>query len=203
MGTEPHTLTPEWPRSHPASRGEGSLWTRCQPCPRARGQLALLAGFRILTLPPLPGLSGGRRQQPIGGHFFASREEWVAVTATGGRSGQSRPALLPVRVCSVDPSPYAVQRVPGSPGGPGLGWGHFSTVLCSRGIHVPAGLSPGPESSLWGLTKPGSHSCFGEIMGKFSSVQSLSRLRLFATPWTAARQASLSITNSTLEFTHV
>ena len=30
---------------------------------------------------------------------------------------------------------------------------------------------------------------------KFSSVQSLSRVRLFATPWTAARQASLSITN--------
>ena len=30
----------------------------------------------------------------------------------------------------------------------------------------------------------------------FSSVQSLSRVRLFATPWTAAPQASLSITNS-------
>ena len=29
-----------------------------------------------------------------------------------------------------------------------------------------------------------------------SSVQSLSRVRLFATLWTAARQASLSITNS-------
>ena len=29
-----------------------------------------------------------------------------------------------------------------------------------------------------------------------SSVQSLSRVRLFETPWTAARQASLSITNS-------
>ena len=28
------------------------------------------------------------------------------------------------------------------------------------------------------------------------SVQSLSRIRLFATPWTAAHQASLSITNS-------
>ena len=28
------------------------------------------------------------------------------------------------------------------------------------------------------------------------SVQSLSRVRLFATPWTAAHQASLSITNS-------
>ena len=30
---------------------------------------------------------------------------------------------------------------------------------------------------------------------QFSSVQSLSRVRLFATPWTAAHQASLSITN--------
>ena len=30
----------------------------------------------------------------------------------------------------------------------------------------------------------------------FSSVQSLSRVRFFATPWVAARQASLSITNS-------
>ena len=31
---------------------------------------------------------------------------------------------------------------------------------------------------------------------QFSSVQLLSHVRLFATPWTAARQASLSITNS-------
>ena len=31
---------------------------------------------------------------------------------------------------------------------------------------------------------------------QFSSLQSLSRVRLFATPWTAALQASLSITNS-------
>ena len=30
----------------------------------------------------------------------------------------------------------------------------------------------------------------------FSSVQSLSRVRLFAAPWTAAHQVSLSITNS-------
>ena len=33
-------------------------------------------------------------------------------------------------------------------------------------------------------------------MIQFSSVQSLSHVRLFATPWTAAHQASLSITNS-------
>ena len=31
---------------------------------------------------------------------------------------------------------------------------------------------------------------------QFSSVQSLSRVRFSATPWTAARQASLSLTNS-------
>ena len=38
---------------------------------------------------------------------------------------------------------------------------------------------------MWDLSSP-----------QFSSVLSLSRVRLFATPWTAARQASLSITNS-------
>ena len=32
-------------------------------------------------------------------------------------------------------------------------------------------------------------------ISQLSSVQSLSRVRLFVTPWTAARQASLSITN--------
>ena len=36
----------------------------------------------------------------------------------------------------------------------------------------------------------------GEAMLQFSSVQSLSRVQLFATPWTAARPASLFITNS-------
>ena len=43
-----------------------------------------------------------------------------------------------------------------------------------------------PEYSLEGLM----------LMLKFSLVQSLSHVQLFATPWTAARQASLSITNS-------
>ena len=33
-------------------------------------------------------------------------------------------------------------------------------------------------------------------LSKFSSVQLLSRVRLFVTPWTATRQASLFITNS-------
>ena len=33
------------------------------------------------------------------------------------------------------------------------------------------------------------------LLVQFSSIQSLSRVQLFATPWTTARQASLSITN--------
>ena len=33
-------------------------------------------------------------------------------------------------------------------------------------------------------------------VNQLGSVQSLSRVRLFATPWTAASQASLSVTNS-------
>ena len=44
---------------------------------------------------------------------------------------------------------------------------------------------PAPQAALWSDALPG-----------FSSVQLLSDVRLFATPWTAARQASLSITSS-------
>ena len=38
--------------------------------------------------------------------------------------------------------------------------------------------------------------CSFAVYCEISSVQSLSRVQLFMTPWTAARQASLSITNS-------
>ena len=37
---------------------------------------------------------------------------------------------------------------------------------------------------------------FRDVTIQFNSIQSLSCVRLFATPWTAAHQASLSITNS-------
>ena len=39
-------------------------------------------------------------------------------------------------------------------------------------------------------------SVHSNINDQFSSVQSLSHVQLFATPWTAAHQASLSISNS-------
>ena len=42
-------------------------------------------------------------------------------------------------------------------------------------------------------TQKQSKSC---LLGFFSSVQSVSRVQLFATPWTAACQAALSIGNS-------
>ena len=38
------------------------------------------------------------------------------------------------------------------------------------------------------------------VSSNFCSVQSLSRVQLFVSPWTAARQASLSITNSRIWF---
>ena len=51
-------------------------------------------------------------------------------------------------------------------------------------------ISPGSWKSLAELEQ------IQEVKPQFSSVQSLSRVRLFATPWIAAHQASLSITNS-------
>ena len=49
---------------------------------------------------------------------------------------------------------------------------------------------------IWSLTLARLLSCPVLISSVISSVQSLSRVRLFVTPWIAALQASLSITNS-------
>ena len=55
---------------------------------------------------------------------------------------------------------------------------------------------------MWNLPRPGIKPVSLALAGRFlnnwdtSSVQSLSRVRLFATLWTAAHQVSLSITNS-------
>ena len=49
------------------------------------------------------------------------------------------------------------------------------------------------------FTNPKAHTCGLEVTNHshhFQSVQLLSHVQLFATPWTAACQASLSITNS-------
>ena len=57
---------------------------------------------------------------------------------------------------------------------------HKKTVTSKRGIFFQT----------WEYMPP------YKISIQFSSIQSLTRVRLFATPWIAARQSSLSITNS-------
>ena len=65
----------------------------------------------------------------------------------------------------------------------GVGWLAVGKLLCSKGSPVWCSV----------MTWRGG---MGEQRRVTKSVQSLSHVRLFATPWTAARQASLPITNS-------
>ena len=65
----------------------------------------------------------------------------------------------------------------------------------------PASLKPQWKVTTYFPTFGTLFGCFhlsslSEVSVQFSAVQSLSHVRLFATPWTAARQSSLSITNS-------
>ena len=62
-------------------------------------------------------------------------------------------------------------------------------------VQTPYSSETGETSSFNILrdTEASSNNCFTIV--QFSSVQSLSRVQLFATLWTAVRQASLSITN--------
>ena len=78
-------------------------------------------------------------------------------------------------------------------------------LLPSPRLHQPSlrggFLTPGQTSPLQrslGLCPRAhlSNSFDSALAVQFSSVQALSRVRLFVTPWTAACQASLSITNS-------
>ena len=77
--------------------------------------------------------------------------------------------------------------------------GYWSGLLClPPGDHPNPRITPSSLSLLhWQedslpLSVPGKP----YLTYQFSSVQSLSRVRLFATPWIAAHQASLSITNT-------
>ena len=90
-----------------------------------------------------------------------------------------------------------------------------SNLRTRRYSSGPERLSYGAVSQLWSSPckddyllnrrseRIESHTCYQVV--QFSSVQSLSRVRLFATPWIAARQASLSITisQSSLKLTSI
>ena len=70
-------------------------------------------------------------------------------------------------------------------------------IFCHYIVPRRLGLTPLSSFSVWGLLLW--HALGFLTLGAVSnpsSVQSLSHVRLFVTPWTVARQASLSITNS-------
>ena len=78
------------------------------------------------------------------------------------------------------------------------GLGTTDWFKIGKGVHQGCILSPclfnlKAEYIMWNAEVDESQA---GIKIQFSSVQSLSRVRLFATPWIAAHQASLSITNS-------
>jgi len=75
----------------------------------------------------------------------------------------------------------------------------------STGILFVSQIIPGKllELSYKKLFWKKEKSCLVVKKLQFSSVHLLSRIRLFATPWTVAHQASLSITNSEFTQTHV
>ena len=75
--------------------------------------------------------------------------------------------------------------IPGSGRSPGGRNGSPFHYSCLKNLGGGEGCSPAQRGHRY------AHGWF-----TFSSVQSLSRVQLFATPWTVAHQASLSITNS-------
>ena len=77
----------------------------------------------------------------------------------------------------------------------------YNFVSCLKCKHFPIITYSSKTFSLWlyeeyNLWKHASEIFQFFSINQFSSVQSLSRVWLFVTPWIAARQASLSITNS-------
>ena len=77
-------------------------------------------------------------------------------------------------------------------------------TMCGRIWPSTQALGSVPESVVFGVGRRFQQLLLQPILMKhilhvctvLSSIQSLSHARLFATPWTAARQSSLSITNS-------
>ena len=72
---------------------------------------------------------------------------------------------------------------------------HCRQILQCLSHQGSAALELGTHNSPWS-TVPTQLPLEAFVLIQFSSVQSLSRVWLFETPWIAARQASLSITNS-------
>ena len=112
------------------------------------------------------------------GLVYTNNSEKPAFTSSIARwLPRADPGLWPPMTCSQDPRPEMSNE-------------HISVLLIAK---VKNHLVWKNHCKKWALNFP------------FSSVQSLSHVQLFATPWIAARQASLSITNSqnSLRFTSI
>jgi len=73
----------------------------------------------------------------------------------------------------------------------GEGWGKWKRVYVGNAGYLSlSGVRHPTRTGKWNRTR------VYQAKERFSSVQSLSHVWLFATPWIPARQASLSITNS-------
>ena len=72
---------------------------------------------------------------------------------------------------------------------------HQKHLLTAKGVHT-FWLILFMINPVYSWLKAARKDSYKQTSDKFSSVQSLSLVRLFVTPWTAARQASLSIINS-------
>ena len=73
--------------------------------------------------------------------------------------------------------------------------GLVARIQCFHCHSLTSTFGQEPKSCLKKLKAEATRDQFRSVV-QFSSVQLLSHVRLFATPWTAAHQASLSITNS-------
>ena len=78
---------------------------------------------------------------------------------------------------------------------------HLTWLLRNLYAGQEATVRTGHETTDWFQIGEGVHQgcilspCIFNLYAEFNSVQSLSRVWFFATPWTAGHQASLSITN--------
>ena len=125
------------------------------------------------TLQNLPGSSAH-------GIFQAKILEWVAISSSRGSSqlrieliSLASPALAGGFFTTVPPGKPILYDTPI--------YNYIFIYIC---VHIYVYICTCQVTCLWSQVLSG------------SSVQSLSHVRLLATPWTAACQASLSITNS-------
>ena len=155
------------------------------------GHLACCQGFPSLLWPPRPWIFDSKslsphlqwwaslrwRREELPGHVVCTQSAWLSHIKLPPKPGEHE--------SRAPPQPPHCQGEEESRGEDQGLWNQ-DTDRPSRALPLPCCVTS--QTHLTTLCP-----CF--LIWSVSSVQSLSRVRLFVTPWTAARQASLSITN--------